>query len=405
MPAKSQFDLRVGLGISDFVALAAGDSRRLKLRINPSPPHPNDLLPFDSTKKQTVLLTGATGYVGMHILHCLLEDDRIEKIYVILRSSPRSTLEERLDHATRPYRLHLKNKEKLFFISGDISMDRLGVDPESWRMLASETTLIIHSASSTNHAYPYPHFRNTSVRALLDLAALSLIHRKKQLHIIGSVGCEAFQTVRDFYRFDFYRCGYTRMKWIVKHLAPLFVSGGISAHTYMLPFVLGSPVTRYKDPGLHYAFWQMVRAVKEVDQVWDGSGALIPVIPATTLADAIIENAFAAEPLVWSYPALNVDGLALAEALNVPARSWQEFRVALTEASPFLHVKKGGSGALKNARLAMQKALFVRALFPKDFPAIMQATSNASKSDVVEIFDRAEGVEYLRHCLNSNSII
>jgi hypothetical protein len=148
----------------------------------------------------------------------------------------------------------------------------------------------------------------------------------------------------------------------------------------------------------------MIKAVRDLGQVWDSQNTLIPVIPATTLADKIVENAFAPEPVVWSYPALNLDGEDLAAALEVTPKPWVEFRQALTRSAPYVDLNLRRKNLITRARLAFQKALFVRALFPKDFPEIMNATSEASRSDAISLRE-GSSVDYLRNCARSNSII
>ncbi|WP_289490242.1 SDR family oxidoreductase, partial [Klebsiella pneumoniae] len=58
----------------------------------------NTLESFHNGKEQklgNVLITGATGYLGIHILHELLSSDA-EKIYCLVRGKDKETAESRL---------------------------------------------------------------------------------------------------------------------------------------------------------------------------------------------------------------------------------------------------------------------------------------------------------------------
>lgn len=77
-----------------------------------------------------VLLTGSTGNIGAHILEALLRDPRILRIYAFNRPSPRdvSLLDRHRERfEDKGFDKALLASEKLVFLEGDASQDKLGV--------------------------------------------------------------------------------------------------------------------------------------------------------------------------------------------------------------------------------------------------------------------------------------
>lgn len=114
----------------------------------------NSNLEYDVTP-QYVLLTGATGFLGAHILRELLR--RKVNVVCLVRNK------ERL-------RSTLKNyfpKEYEYFtykvVKGDIVEPRFGLEPEEYETLAKRVDMVIHTAANVNHAGHYSEFERTNV--------------------------------------------------------------------------------------------------------------------------------------------------------------------------------------------------------------------------------------------------
>jgi thioester reductase-like protein len=120
-----------------------------------------------------VLLTGATGFVGMEVLTRWLErDDR--RIYALVRADDdqhaaarlRPGLESAFDDA------HLHDG-KLVPLAGDVQSPLLGLDPERADEVARDVNLVIHSAASVSFSLGLDESREINVdgtRNMLDFA-------------------------------------------------------------------------------------------------------------------------------------------------------------------------------------------------------------------------------------------
>ncbi len=102
-----------------------------------------------------ILLTGATGFLGAHILRELLR--RKMNVVCLVRN------EERL----RPTLKYYFPKEYEYFTykvaKGDIEQPNFGLTPEEYQKLAKRVDMVIHTAANVHHAGNYSDFERTNV--------------------------------------------------------------------------------------------------------------------------------------------------------------------------------------------------------------------------------------------------
>lgn len=101
-----------------------------------------------------VLLTGATGFLGAHILKEL--SARGVEIYVPVRS--RERLEKRLS-----YYFGVAELPGVHVVTGDIEKTRLGMRDELYNELAAKIDTVIHTAANVHHAGDYADLERTNV--------------------------------------------------------------------------------------------------------------------------------------------------------------------------------------------------------------------------------------------------
>ncbi len=123
----------------------------------------------------SVLLTGATGFVGMELLARYLErTDR--HVLAVVRAGSDESARERIDDVL----VNLFGDRagryggRVTALSGDMTEPRLGLDPERWNWLAAESTMIVHCAASVSFGLSLEEARAINVegtRRMLELAA------------------------------------------------------------------------------------------------------------------------------------------------------------------------------------------------------------------------------------------
>ncbi|KAK3710096.1 hypothetical protein LTR37_010527 [Vermiconidia calcicola] len=129
---------------------------------------------------ETVLLTGATGFLGAFLLNDLLEGSSANIICLVRTSEPS---DEDIPGCIARLRRNLIDlglwrdsiMERVSILPGNLSRRRLGLSPNAFSELAEKVQVIIHAAAVVNLVYPYAALRNDNVggtREILRLACL-----------------------------------------------------------------------------------------------------------------------------------------------------------------------------------------------------------------------------------------
>jgi len=127
------------------------------------------------TSTGRVLLTGATGFVGMEVLARYLErSDR--ELTCLVRAGSDAGARERVDGVLRNLfgRGASRYASRVEAVAGELSAPQLGLNPARRAALAAQTTTIVHSAASVSFALPLDEARATNVegtRRMLEFAA------------------------------------------------------------------------------------------------------------------------------------------------------------------------------------------------------------------------------------------
>jgi thioester reductase-like protein len=122
-----------------------------------------------------VLLTGATGFVGMELLARYLErTDR--RVVAIVRAGDDAAARERIDAVLANLLGDRAGRyaERVCAVAGELTAPRLGLSNPRWERLAGETTTIVHGAASVSFALSLEDARAVNLegtRRMLELAA------------------------------------------------------------------------------------------------------------------------------------------------------------------------------------------------------------------------------------------
>src|SRR5215216_3041920 len=121
-----------------------------------------------------VLLTGATGFVGMQVLARYLEHtDR--RVYVLVRAQDKKAAEDRLRDKLSTLFGQSNLPDRLVAVPGDIESPGLGLVDEERERVAKEVGEIVHAAASVSFELPLEASRRINVegtRRVLELAEL-----------------------------------------------------------------------------------------------------------------------------------------------------------------------------------------------------------------------------------------
>ncbi|KAH7310210.1 putative hybrid NRPS/PKS enzyme [Rhexocercosporidium sp. MPI-PUGE-AT-0058] len=155
-----------------------------------------------------VLLTGATGHLGRHLLPLLLADHKITKVHCVAVRDPKKVA---------------STSNKLVVHTGDLSSDSLGLSPESATSLASSVDAMIHLGAQRSFWEPYPLLRRVNVHSTRELLRLAG-SRKIPIYFLSSGGilrgatAATPSTAAPFAQFANTAEGYLTSKWVSEQM-------------------------------------------------------------------------------------------------------------------------------------------------------------------------------------------
>lgn len=145
---------------------------------------------------RTVLLTGATGFLGRFLCLEWMESvaPRNGKVIAIVRAHDVSSARRRIDEAfgtlddelSRHFQSLAKNH--LEVIVGDLALPLLGQSEEEFRRLAREVDQIVHPGALVNHRLTYQDLFEPNVVGTAELIRLALSERPKRFDYVSTVG-------------------------------------------------------------------------------------------------------------------------------------------------------------------------------------------------------------------------
>lgn len=148
-----------------------------------------DAAPPRTGTTPTLLLTGATGYLGSHLLSTLLHDTDWQVICLVRAADPEQGLARlrqaahdkgaRTWDATQAARVQVR--------CGSVDAERLGLDADSYAQLAADTDAILHNASIINLMDPLRQLFPTNVQGVANIIALASQTRIKPIHYISTI--------------------------------------------------------------------------------------------------------------------------------------------------------------------------------------------------------------------------
>ena len=134
---------------------------------------------------KNVLLAGATGFLGIHVLAELLKEDDI-KIYCLIREDPSTSARNKLKNKFKYYfGSDLSNLfgSRIVIISGDITKKYFGNSEFLYNLLSTSVDTVINCAAIVKHFGKYEKFENVNVNGVKNLIAFCEEFNKKFVQI------------------------------------------------------------------------------------------------------------------------------------------------------------------------------------------------------------------------------
>jgi len=213
-------------------------------------------VPLRTAQASAIFLTGATGFLGVHLLAELLRQTRAT-IYCLVRASDEEEGCKKLQECLQAYQLwDATTTRRVIPVCGDLARPLLGLSAREWAWLAEKVGSVYHCGAWVNFTYPYQVLKASNVlgtQEVLRLAGQAAV----PLHFISTLGVFApgqyspptrigertplgdGQSLED---------GYTQSKWVAEQMLALARSRGQLVRIYRPGTISGQSQTGIGNP-------------------------------------------------------------------------------------------------------------------------------------------------------------
>lgn len=255
--------------------------------------------------KDVVVLTGATGALGAHVLGQYRSLASVRRVYCLVRGADAHAAEERVAKALEYRKLRALTDDpdsKVVVLPAHLADPQLGLDDETYAAVAREATVIMHVAWSVNFRMKLRSFVKDSIGGLTHLIALALAAPASRpapriafCSSVASVMAYPSSPIPEVLVDDpaaASELGYSRSKWVAEH-----VCARANSHPRLRGRVAVFRVGQLagaSDTGVWNAkeAWPlMLSSVQETSALPDLEGEVLDWLPVDTAASAMVQGA------------------------------------------------------------------------------------------------------------------
>ncbi|WP_354643667.1 amino acid adenylation domain-containing protein [Kitasatospora camelliae] len=202
-------------------------------------------------RPREILLTGATGFCGAHLLENLLARTDA-RVHCLVRAPDREHGMERLRAAHQRYLRHDLSSQRVVPLVGDLAEPLLGLGRPRFEQLADSLDAIHHLGGQVNFLYPYRQLRAANVAGTREVIRLAGHSRGIPVHYLSSMavmagfgpaGIGEISEETPLGHPEHLSVGYVESKWVAEALLHNAASAGLPVAVYRVNDVTGDLVT------------------------------------------------------------------------------------------------------------------------------------------------------------------
>ena len=196
---------------------------------------------FAANPPENILLTGANGFVGIHLLEQLLCQTNTV-VYCLVRAQNPQHAWDRIREAQVNFGLDfLMNPERIIPLAGDLKKIKLGLSSKVWENLCESLDAIYHNGAYVHHLYPYSVLRKPNVQSVVQMIEMAYTSRIKSIHYVSTLNVSEKNNNRE--GIPEFRSGYVQSKWVAEQLLKETRQNKIPVNIYRLGQITGHSVT------------------------------------------------------------------------------------------------------------------------------------------------------------------
>lgn len=189
---------------------------------------------------RSILITGATGFLGAYLLRDLLDATSAEMLCLV-RSRDTADGLRRVKANMEAYGLwHAADAARIVALPGDLAEPMLGLGQTGFTALARRADLIFHNGGQVNFLAPYQTMAAANVAGTVEVLRLATMEHLKQVHMVSTLGVYATadyldHTVRESDPPPLpggQHGGYNQSKWVGEQMALTARARGVPVAIY-----------------------------------------------------------------------------------------------------------------------------------------------------------------------------
>jgi amino acid adenylation domain-containing protein/thioester reductase-like protein len=243
-------------------------------------------------RPREVLLTGATGFLGAHLLHELLAGTSA-RVLCLVRARDSGQALRRITDAAERYELPAPPAGRVVPLPGDLAAPRLGLSDAGFAGLAASIDVIYHAGALVNFIYPYAALRAANVAGTRELIRLAGQDRGIPLHyvsttaVLAGLGVAGVRQVTEdtpLAHGGLLRMGYVETKYVAEELLRNAARAGLPVAIYRPLDIVGR-----RDSGIWNTATEMCALIRFITDTGLAPGVDLPLdfVPADACAAAI----------------------------------------------------------------------------------------------------------------------
>ncbi|HET8814609.1 MAG TPA: amino acid adenylation domain-containing protein [Solirubrobacterales bacterium] len=257
------------------------------------------------TEARRVLLTGATGFLGAHLLDELLERTEAAVICFVRGRDDSHALERLADRWGWYFDGRELPADRVEVVAGELGAPKLGVPSRRWRSLADEAEHVIHAAADVRHVAAETEVFRTNLDGTRNVIELAAAGRATSLHHVSTVGVKGvlpaadgrFFTERDLDIGQRPTEHYSASKLAAERVAREFLeSGGAGSVLRVGTIAPHSTSGRFQRNAEDHFLVRYLRSTIELGLASHWPGRSFALLPVDSLATACVALADVAAP-------------------------------------------------------------------------------------------------------------
>lgn len=137
-----------------------------------------------------VIVTGANGFLGVHIVQALLAWGATE-VACLVRESAGMTAQDRFIQALRENRLEHLDLARVRVYAADVTQPQLGLNNEVYERLDREFGALVHNAANVNHVQDYETLAKDNVEPIYECLKLCEGRSKKVFNFVSTLSASS----------------------------------------------------------------------------------------------------------------------------------------------------------------------------------------------------------------------